>query len=131
MPQSEIELVLMRQLASYLAMPCIIVGPAGEVLFFNEPAEAIYGRRFEEAGTVRPEDWASLLPPTDLEGMPLNSGELPLAVALRDKQPAYGHYKMRAADGVVREVEGIAFPLVGRTGHMLGAVGIFWQKGSK
>ncbi len=131
MPQHEIELILMRQLASYMAMPCIIVGPDGEVLFFNEPAEEIYGQRFEEAPTIRPEDWAKLLPSTDPTGTPMNSSELPLAVALRDKQPTYGHYKMRGADGVLREVEGIAFPLVGRTGHMLGAVGIFWQAGSK
>jgi PAS domain-containing protein len=46
MPQLEIEMILMRQLASYLAMPIFIVDPVGNLVFYNEPAESILGRRF-------------------------------------------------------------------------------------
>ena len=39
MPQQEIEMILVRQLASYLAMPIFIVDPQGTLVFYNEPAE--------------------------------------------------------------------------------------------
>ena len=39
MPQQEIEVILMRQLASYLAMPILVVDTEGDLVFFNEAAE--------------------------------------------------------------------------------------------
>ena len=53
MPQRAIELILMRQLASYLAMPIMLFDPAGHLLLYNEPAEPILGRRFDETGELR------------------------------------------------------------------------------
>ena len=43
-----IQIILMRQLAGYLSVPLFLVGPNGDLLFYNEPAEAIIGRRFDE-----------------------------------------------------------------------------------
>jgi hypothetical protein len=39
-----IQIILMRQLAGYLSVPLFLVGPNGDLLFYNEPAEAILGR---------------------------------------------------------------------------------------
>jgi hypothetical protein len=64
MLQQEIEMILMRQLAGYLAMPIFIVDPAGTLVFSNEPAEPILGRRFEETGEMpmRERSTITLLP---------------------------------------------------------------------
>ena len=43
-----IQIILMKQLAGYLSIPLFLVGPNGDLLFYNEPAEAILGRRFDE-----------------------------------------------------------------------------------
>ena len=43
--QKPLEIILMRQLASYLAMPIFLVDPRGDMLFYNERAEAILGTR--------------------------------------------------------------------------------------
>ena len=51
MAQHAIELILMRQLAGGLATPVFLVDPDGDLLFYNEPAEAILGCRY---GTARP-----------------------------------------------------------------------------
>jgi len=48
----DIEVILSRHLASCLAMPIFIVDPVGNLLFYNEPAELILGRRFEETGEM-------------------------------------------------------------------------------
>ena len=53
MSQKEIEVILTRQLASYLAVPVLIVDTDGTLLYFNEPAEAIFARRFDETGEMR------------------------------------------------------------------------------
>ena len=50
--QHEIEVILARHLAEYLAMPMFIVDPQGSLLFFNEPAEGILGIRYEETGIM-------------------------------------------------------------------------------
>ena len=60
MAQREIELVLMRQLASHLAQPILAVDRQGDLLCFNEPAEALVGRRFDEVGKIRSGEWSEL-----------------------------------------------------------------------
>ena len=42
-----IQIILTRQLATYLSVPLFLVDPKGNLLFYNEPAEAILGRRFD------------------------------------------------------------------------------------
>ena len=53
MPNQEIEIILSRQWADNLSIPVFLVDTKGNLLFFNEPAEAILGLRFEETGIDR------------------------------------------------------------------------------
>jgi PAS domain-containing protein len=69
MPQQEIEMILVRQLASYLAMPIFVVDPQGTLVFYNEPAELLLGRRFEETGEMSIADRCpSVAPRLDVRG---------------------------------------------------------------
>ncbi len=43
-----IQMILMKQLAGYLSVPLFLVGPNGDLLFYNEPAEAILGLMKQE-----------------------------------------------------------------------------------
>ena len=52
MAQKAVELILMRQLASYLAVPIFLVDPEGNLLYYNEPAERLLGRRYDETGEM-------------------------------------------------------------------------------
>jgi PAS domain-containing protein len=127
MPQREIEVILMRQLASYLTLPIFIVDPEGRLLFYNEPAEAILGRRFEETGEMSGDEWAQIFTASDGDGTPLPPEELPLMIALRERHPAHRRFVIRGLDAVHREIEVTAFPLVGHAGRHLGAVALFWE----
>ena len=51
MPPRNVEIILLKQLASCLAMPMFVLGPDGEMLYFNEPAESIVGARYAEQAT--------------------------------------------------------------------------------
>ena len=71
MTQRAVEIILMRQLASYLAMPIMLFDPEGNLLFYNEPAETILGRRFDETGEMSLEEWYAMIDPTAEDGSPL------------------------------------------------------------
>jgi PAS domain-containing protein len=125
--QRPIEVILTRQLASYLALPIFIIDPAGTLVFYNEPAERVLGRRYEETGEMSAAEWSAVFAPTDDAGGRLAPERLPLMVALAEHRPAHGSFSIRGLDGVRRRIEVTAFPLVGYAGRDLGAVAVFWE----
>lgn len=125
--QKEIELILARQLASYLTMPIIIVDPSGNLVYYNESAEIILGRRFEENGEMPVDEWSALFMPTDETGTPLTPETRPLLIALTQRSPAHRGMWLKGLDGVQRRIEVTAFPLNGQGERYLGAVAIFWE----
>src|SRR5262249_7857096 len=127
MPQRDLELILTRHLASCLSVPILIVDPRGDLLYFNESAEPILGRRFEETGGIRRGEWSALFNPTDDDGSPVPREQQPLFIATEQRRPAYRRSWIRGLDGVNRQIEGIAFPLRGVGNRFLGAVGVFWE----
>ena len=88
-PGQGAELMLARQLASCLVMPIWIVGMDGNVNFYNEPAEDILARRFEEAGPMPLNELAAMYHATDPEGNQLHTDDLPIAIALKQRRPSH------------------------------------------
>lgn len=131
MAQRPIEVILTRQLASCLATPIFIVDPAGTLVFYNEPAERILGKHYEETGEMPAAEWSSVFAPTDEHGAPVPPERLPLMITLAQHQPAHGRFWIRGLDGVRRHIEATAFPLIGHAGRDLGAVAIFWESSEK
>ncbi len=127
MRQREIEVILTRQLASCLALPIFIVDEDGTLIFYNEPAEAILGHRFEETGEMPADEWARAYTATEEDGTPVAPDRLPLMIALREHRPAHGRLAIRGRDQVRRRIEITAFPLIGQASRYLGAVAIFWE----
>jgi PAS domain-containing protein len=130
MPKRELEQILTRQLASHLAMPAFIVDNQGTLIYYNEPAEQILGRRFEETFEMPMEEWASRFTPLDEDGSALPPSELPLVIALKEKKPAYRRFTIEGFDQKRRLIEVTAFPLTGRSGDTerhVGAVALFWE----
>ena len=127
MSQKEIEVILTRQLASYLAIPVLIVDPAGTLLYFNEPAEAILAKRFDETGEMPAAEWSTIFVTTDETGQPLPPEELPLLISITDDRPVHRRMRICGLDRVTRHVEVTTFPLVGMAGRCLGAVALFWE----
>jgi PAS domain-containing protein len=127
MPQKPIELILIRRLASYLSIPMFVVDADGTMLFYNEPAEALLGRTFDEAGEMKMEAWSTMFLPRDEHGDALPPEALPLFVAIRERRPAHRIIRFTGLDGVSKRIEITAFPLEGQGGRHLGAVAAFWS----
>jgi len=128
MSQQEIEVILSRHLAECLAMPIFIVNPDGDLIFYNEPAEAILGQSYTETGTMPAREWATIFNPMDGEGKSIAPEDLPLVIALSKRHPAHKLFWILGRDGVTREIEVTAFPLIGQADRFLGALAIFWEK---
>ncbi len=131
MSQQEIEVILSRHLAEYLAMPIFIVNPAGDLIFYNEPAEAILGTRYSETGSMPAQEWATIFHPIDHDGNPIPPEKLPLVIAITKRHPAHKIFWIKGKDGAMREIEVTAVPLVGQADRFLGGMAIFWERSKK
>ena len=128
MSQKAIELILMRQLASSLAMPIFLVDPSGNLLFYNEPAEQLLGSRYDETGEMSMREWFSLFAPIAEDGSPVPVEALPLSIALHKHRAAHQAFWIEGLDGISKKIGATAFPLEGQGARLLGAVGIFWEE---
>jgi PAS domain-containing protein len=124
-----IEIILTRQLAEYLSVPAFLVDPKGDLLFYNEPAETILGRRFEESGGMPAEEWSRCFTPVDDDGQPIAPADLPLMITLATRMPAHKRFCILGHDGVSRRIEVTAIPIAGLHGDFLGAAALFWELG--
>lgn len=131
MAQREIELILIRQLADYLATPMFVVDPRGDLIYYNEPAEALLGRPFDQSSPMTFDEWSTVFEPTRPDGTKVPYDGLPVARALRDHLPAHDALGIVGLDGETRWIEVTAMPLEGQGGRHLGAVAIFWTAEAK
>jgi PAS domain-containing protein len=125
--QLDIELILMRQLAASLYLPVFIVDPDANLVFYNEAAEEILGRRFEERGAVPAEEWGRIFRPTDGLGTPVSVADLPLVSTTSTGRPSHRPFWIEGLDGVRRRIEVTAFPLIGQHKQIVGGVALFWE----
>ena len=124
----EIEIILNRQLADCLSIPVFITDTAGNLIFYNEPAEEILGKRFEETGEMPVEEWATVFKPLDEKGNVLAPEELPLVKTLNDELPYHKSFIIESLKGQLQNISVTSYPIISRTGKFLGAVAIFWKK---
>ena len=124
--QLPIEMILLRQVASYLTLPILLMDAEGSLLFYNEPAEQLLGMTFEDAGSIRAQQLAGLFEATDLAGTPLRDGELPVVAALVERKPMHGRLRFRGLDGEWHEVETTVVPVEGHGKRFLGVLATFW-----
>jgi PAS domain-containing protein len=126
--QHDVEMILMRQLASHLSLPMFIVDSQGALHFYNEPAERLLGRAYEENDVLPIEEWSVAFTPTSEDGRPISAEELPLVVAFTQRRPAFlSPILLTSGDKVQRRVASVAFPIVGQQDRHLGAVAVIWE----
>jgi PAS domain-containing protein len=127
-PGRPLQLILARNLLSSLSTPAFLVDAEGNVLFFNEAAGAMLGRRYEETGTMLLGEWSSTFGPFDDDGEAIPFQDLPLTAALRGNRPAHAGFRIRSATGVEHEIEASALPIIGDS-NFHGAMVVFWPVG--
>jgi PAS domain-containing protein len=122
-----IELILSRQLAEVLGMPVFLTDTGGNLLFYNEPAEEILGRRYEDTGEMHVDEWGTVFKNKDDEGNPIPSEELPLVKTLQNRLPYHKTFWIESMRGQSERISVTSYPIIGRAETFLGAIAIFWR----
>ena len=120
-------MILSRQFADSLNMAVFLVDPAGNLLFYNTPAEEILGMRFSETGSMPVDEWSTVFKPTDFHGDPLPPEQLPLVQTLTNQRPAHGSFYIDSKKGDNYLITVTALPIIGRSNNYLGAMAMFWK----
>jgi PAS domain-containing protein len=123
--QKPLELILARNLLSSISTPAFLVGDEGMLLFYNEAAGALVGRRFEETGSLTAPEWTKEFGPFDDNDEAIPWDQIPLTVALRENRPSHATFRIRGAGGNHHDIAASAIPIVGAGGSS-GAIVIFW-----
>jgi len=131
MSQQEKEFVLAQQFAEHLAMPIFVVNPAGDLIYYNEPAELLLGTRFADTGIMPASEWSTIFHPVDQNGESIPPDDLPLIIAIKEHRPAHKVFWIVDLDGNLREIEVTALPLVGQKNRFVGGMAIFWESARK
>lgn len=122
----DIEIILSRQLAETLSTAIFIIDTEGSLIFYNESAEEILGKKFEETGMMPVEEWGTIFKPMDDKGNPLNPEDLPLVKTMNSRLPTHGSFWIESLKGDKYKITVTAYPLIGRGQRFVGAVAIFW-----
>jgi PAS domain-containing protein len=125
--QKSVVLILARELASNIATPMLLLDREGTLIYFNEPAEAIFGTRFEVVGEIGAATWDERWPVADAEGNPISLMASPLADVILRQTPGHQSIRVTGLDGQQRSVDATVFPLFDSGHQFVGAVGVFWQ----
>ena len=127
MPSYDIEIILSRQLADSLSRPVFITDIEGNLIYYNEPAEEILGKRFEETGVMPVEVWGKIFKPMDEFKTPIAAEELPLVKTLRNVYPYHKSFWIESLQGKSQKISVTSFPIIGRSGNFSGGIAIFWK----
>ena len=123
--QRPLELILARNLLSSLSTPAFLANGPGDIVFYNDAAAALLGRRFEETGAMSAQDWVNSFGPIDDDGKPIPLDDQPMTAALRHNRPAHVRHRIRTSGGVPHAVEVSGMPVMGADGFQ-GAMVFFW-----
>jgi PAS domain-containing protein len=124
--QKPLEVILARNLITSLSTPAFLVGPDGELLFYNEAAGVLLGTPFEELGRTPATEWLETFGPFEDSGEPMPLDESPLTKALRAGRPAHADFRIRSVRGEEHEIEASALPIFGNDPGSSGAMIFFW-----
>ena len=127
MPAYEIEIILNRQLADCLSIPVFITDRKGNLIYYNEPAENILGKRYEDTGEMPVEMWSTIFKPMDESGNILPPDDLPLVKTLKNCNPYHKVFWIENLKGKIEKISVTSYPILGRTSNFLGAVALFWE----
>ena len=120
-------MILSRQLADSLSVPVFLVDPDGNLLFYNQPAEGVLGKKFEDTGPMPVGDWGTSFFPHEEDGTLIPPEGLPLVQTINTQIPAHRTFWIKSLKGNSTKISVTAIPIIGRSGKFWGAMAIFWD----
>ncbi len=128
MSQRPIELIHARNLMASISTPAFLVDGEATLVFYNDAAGSLLGRRFEETGPLPADRWGQEFGPVDPGGGRSPIDELPLTATLRQGRPAHARFCIHDHAGEPHEIDLSAVPIVASESEgFRGAMAFFWR----
>jgi len=125
--QQPVEMILLRQVASYLTIPIWMMDSDGNLVFYNEPAEGLLGIQFDEVGPVHADQLGEMFRITKVDGSPMGEMDFPVLRTLAKRIPDQGEVRYCGMDGIWRDVAVSAIPIEGQGDRFMGVFATFWE----
>ncbi len=122
MPQKSIEIILFRQLVTYLALPSFIVDSDGCIIYCNEAAEKVLNFTFSENSGVQATRWQAFLTPRDKQGRLISIEKSPLYIASTHYCLAHNIFYFTDAEKKLKKIEIVAIPILNHMDTFLGTI---------
>ena len=120
-------LIRAKHLAESVTTPMFLADAEGNLIFYNEAAEALLGKPFVDKGSLSPADWQRSFDVRDRDDHPFALESMASWMSVQNEQPSLGHIKFSSADGTDHLVATCAFPLFTEQERFEGALILFWR----
>jgi hypothetical protein len=108
-------------------MPILLLDAQGNLVYYNEDAEEILNRRFDETGEITADELLEILEVVDEQRKPIPPDERPTRITRRERRAVTRTVWMRAGSAPWRHLQATAVPLIGDCDEMLGIMHFFWE----
>lgn len=127
MAQKSIEIILFRQLVTYLVIPSFIIDPDGFMMYWNESAEKFLDFKFSERDETSTTDWKILFTPQDENGRALSVDKSPLFISSTQYRIAYDKFYITTLQQQLKHMELCSIPIFNYTDIFLGCIAFFQE----
>lgn len=121
-------LIRAKHLAESVTTPMLLVDANGNMVFYNEAAEMVVGRAFNDVGPVPAADWQERFRVRARDDSPAPLEKMPGWMDLKGERPGLGHLRLTTIEGRDLDVAVCAFPLFTSQHQFDGALVIFWEE---
>ncbi len=101
---------------------------AGRLVFYNDAAEALFGRPFAGVGELPIDEFTASFKPRTRDSEALPPGRRPARRALDERRAVHEKFVITSADGFDREISVTGVPLFAHADEFVGVMTIFWRE---
>jgi hypothetical protein len=125
MIQKAIEFIILKQVASYLAIPIAIIDIHGNLIYCNECCENHLGFDFIEKGEMTFAEWSSQFLTSDAKGHMVPIDHLPFLSEKHRKKLHHHTLHLKEAHANANHVEAFIVPIINQSDNYIGSIVYF------
>jgi PAS domain-containing protein len=121
-------LIRAKHLAESVTTPMLLADGEGNMIFYNEAAEAVLGTAFSDLGPIPASQWQEQFKVRGRGDAPFPLESMPGWMDVKSERPGLGHVKFTSLHGDDHFIAVCAFPLFTAQRQFDGALVIFWEE---
>jgi PAS domain-containing protein len=121
-------LIRAKNLAESVTTPMLLIDAIGNLIFYNEAAEALLGTPFTDVGNIPASEWQDKFKIRARDDSPAPLERMPGWIDLVHERPGLGHLRITTLEGNDLFIAVCAVPLFTAQRQFDGALVLFWEE---